>query len=292
MTQTYRESRGAGGESLLTPPEISLVVPLFNERPEILQESLKSVADQTFGDFECIVIDESTMPETIAACEAFCSTDARFRHIRPEQRIGLAASLNLGIELARAPFIARFDSDDICLPERLSLQSDFMRNQPDVDVLGGQLEVIDEQGRTLAFRVHPNSHEEIQRQMHFTTPVAHPTVIIRKRVLEAYGAYDPSFRNAEDLDLWLRLSNHGVRFANVPHVLVKYRQQTTLRPARHWRFNLKARVRNFGVSHWPRRCAGICAILIWSIVPRNWQQGITRRLVLSDAQQPLREPQQ
>lgn len=261
-------------------PRVSLVVPAFNESQDVLLASLASVRDQAFGDFECLVIDESTRPEAARACADFCATDGRFRYVHPTQRIGLAASLNLGIKMARAPLIARFDSDDLCNPDRLGLQVAYLDAHPDIGVLGGGLEIMDEQGSTLAFRDYPQEHDRIVARMHTTTAVAHPTIMMRKAVLEAHGSYDPTFRFAEDLDLWLRLANRGVRFANLSQVLVRYRQQNTRRNPAHWQFNLKARTRNFAWTHVPRRLLGLAAIASWSHLPAAVQEKVFHGMLL------------
>jgi len=262
------------------PPCVSFVVPLFNVSPQILLESLESVMNQSFRDFECIIVDESTDGRSSDVCLDFCRRDSRFRYIQPAVRIGLAASLNLGISLARASLVARFDADDICMNDRLSIQVAFMSQHSEVGVLGGSLEIIDNQGNTLAFRRYPSNDSAIQKKMQFTTPLAHPTVIVRREVFNRCGTYDTAFRNAEDLDLWLRLSNCDVIFANLPDVLVRYRQQFTRRPFRHLQFNLKARLRNFHSKHVGRRILGICLIFFWCAVPPSLQEQIFRRLML------------
>lgn len=255
-------------------------MPSFNESPEVLRESLDSVAGQTMGDFECLVIDESTKPEVTSACRALCERDERFRYIHPDTRIGLAASLNLGLSMARAPLIARFDADDICLPYRLARQVEFLDKHPEVEVLGGGLEIFTADAGTIAIRNYPVDSEVIERRFQTTTPIAHPTVMMRKSVLDLFGGYDPSFRFAEDLDLWLRLLNHGVRFSNLPEVLVRYRQQSTARNPQHWKFNLRARLRNFSHRLFPQRVLGVLAIAIWRVIPKPLQEQVFRSLLL------------
>ena len=261
-------------------PAVSLVVPMFNEQPEVMTRSLRSVAEQSFADFECLVIDESTDATAAAACAAFCAEDPRFRRVTPPARLGLPASLNLGIELSRAPLVARFDSDDLCLPHRLQTQVTYLDSHADVDVVGGSLELIDDNDVVFGVRHYPEHHADIVRTLQFTTPLAHPTVMLRRRAFELCGTYDPTFGNAEDLDLWLRFANQGIRFANVPDILVRYRQQFTRRAPRHWRFNLKARIRNFDRQFFVRRIGGIAAILIWSLMPGRVQELLFRTLVL------------
>lgn len=255
-------------------------MPAFNESAEVMRQSLDSIAAQTLTDFECIVVDESTDPEAAGACRELCQRDSRFRYEHPEKRIGLAASLNFGIAMARAPLIARFDSDDICMPERLQRQVDFLDKHPDIGVLGGALEIMDENCRTLAFRVYPELHPLIERKLQTTTPIAHPTVMFRKALFDASGGYDSKFRFAEDLDLWLRLANRGVRFANLPDVMVRYRQQHTSRNPRHWEFNLLARRRNFTMRYLPHRLLGLSIFFIWGKLPPSFQHRVFHGLLL------------
>jgi glycosyltransferase involved in cell wall biosynthesis len=261
-------------------PVATFVVPCFNETPEILKQSLGSVAAQDFLDFECLVIDESTNPASSQACAAMCEADSRFRHIVPPSRIGLAASLNLGIAQARGEFIARFDSDDICLPKRLSLQLAAMKQNPAIDILGGGLEIMDRDGATIAFRDYPIDHITIARRMHSTTPIAHPTVLMRREAIQAAGGYNPDFRFAEDLDLWLRMLNRGAHFANLPETLVRYRQQSTNRNPDHWRYNLRARRSNIVRSQLLHRLAGIGVIGIWAYTPPALQKAVFSALLL------------
>jgi glycosyltransferase involved in cell wall biosynthesis len=262
-------------------PRVSVVMPAFNEAADVMAASMDSLVVQTMGHFECIVIDESTQPEAAAACNALCKRDPRFHYIRPSTRIGLAGSLNLGIAMARASLIARFDSDDICLPYRFEHQVAFLDAHPEVGVLGGCLEIFSPEIGTIAIRHYPTDPTIIARRFQTTTAIAHPTVMMRKSILERFGGYDPSFRFAEDLDLWLRLLNHDVRFANLSEVLVRYRQQSTARDSKHWKFNLRARLGNFSHRHLPYRIAGVMAIAAWRLIPRTLQEHVFRKLLLS-----------
>jgi glycosyltransferase involved in cell wall biosynthesis len=248
-------------------PRVSVLVPAFNEPAETLEESLASLRRQTFADFECLVVDDSTKPELAAACEAACARDPRFRYIHPPTRQGLAAGLNLALEEAGGEFIARFDSDDVCHPDRLRRQVEAMDVDPALDVLGSALRIMDSAGAETAVRHYALTHDEIARRMQTSNAMAHPTVMIRRRVLDRYGAYRPEFRFAEDLELWLRLLNAGARFGNLAEPLVNYRQDATHRSADNWRYNLRARRTNFSAALWPRRVAGIAIIAAWSVTP-------------------------
>jgi glycosyltransferase involved in cell wall biosynthesis len=262
------------------PPKVSVVVPAFNETPEVVRASLESLRAQTFADFECIVVDESTLPDRAEACRRACEEDPRFVYVHPAQRLGLPRSLNLGLERARGELIARFDSDDVCAPDRLARQVAFLDAHGDVGLVGGGLEIMDEDERTLAFRDYPLAHADIHRGMQTTTTVAHPTVMFRRALVARHGAYNPEFRYSEDLDLWLRWMNAGVVFANLAGVLVRYRQKNTRRSPQHWRYNLRARMRNFAADHLVRRMAGIGGIAVWIALPASVQEMVFRSLVL------------
>lgn len=267
-------------DTMAATPRVSLIVPSFNEDPAVVGASLDSVRAQTMDDFECIVIDESTDPRLAEACRACCEGDSRFVYVHPTERLGLARSLNLGFARARGELIARFDSDDLCAPDRLALQVAFLAAHPAVGVVGGALEIMDESEATLAYRRYPDVHRDIARGMQMTTTLAHPTVMFRRALFERHGGYDPEFRFSEDLDLWLRWLNAGVVFANLPQVLVRYRQQNTRRHTRHWRYNLRARVRNFGTPYLLRRAAGIVCIALWAALPSPIQESVFRVLML------------
>lgn len=260
-------------------PRLSVVMPCFNESVSNLGEAFASLMNQTFSDFECIVVDESTNDQAASHCKKLCDSDVRFYYVRPKNRLGLAASLNLGIDLANAKWIARFDSDDICIPERFQLQITYLDQNPRIGVLGGGLEIIDGEGRAIGYRSYPLDHDAIVNAFYFTTPIAHPTVIYKKElVIKNYG-YKPEFSNSEDLDLWLRLLNAGVVFGNIDQTLVKYRQADTKRSKAHWKFNLKARVENFRREGFLKRVIGIAMVGVWSCIPDKLQAPLYKMII-------------
>ncbi len=245
-----------------------------------MQASLESIRAQTFADFECIVVDESTRPELADACRALCGKDPRFIYIHPTERLGLSKSLNLGISKARGQLIARFDSDDICMPERLELQVGFLRAHPEISAVGGAMDIVSSEGKFIAHRSYPQSSNAIAKAMQFTNAVAHPTVMFRKEAIDLYGGYDPTYRYCEDLDLWLRWINAGILLRNLPNVLVQYRQDNTRRDHLNWRYNLRVRLFNFSTRHLIRRIIGIVCIAIWVAVPEKLQEQIYKVIVL------------
>lgn len=261
-------------------PLVTVVIPSFNEDPHIVRASLESIRAQTFKDFECIVVDESSCTVLAEACRVVCAEDPRFTYVHPTERLGLPKSLNLAISKARGKLIARFDSDDVCMPERLALQVAYLQAHPDISVIGGAIDIISSEGRLIAHRSYPQSSTAIAKGMQLTTTIAHPTVMYRKEVIERHGGYNPNFRFGEDLDLWLRWMNAGIRFANLPQVLVQYRQDNVSRDQRHWRSNLRARISNFSGQHLVRRIIGIACIATWIAMPKKAQEKIFKALML------------
>ena len=203
-------------QQLIQPsPKISCIVPCFNEDLAILQESLASIRNQTYKDFECIVVDESTNHGTAGLCKKICDSDPRFHYVRPDQRLGLAGSLNLGILKSKGEFIARFDSDDICSLNRFALQVKFLSENSEIGVVGSSLNIIDIEGKLIHHRGYPVDHAGIGKKFIFSNGIAHPTVMFRKSLLLIVGgAYDATFRYAEDLEFWLRLLNSNIKFCS------------------------------------------------------------------------------
>jgi glycosyltransferase involved in cell wall biosynthesis len=148
--------------------------------------------------------------------------DSRIRHIVNRHRTSFSEQLNLGLSLARADLVARMDADDVCEPERLARQWEFFQQHPDVDLVGSDLTVIDNDGQALGERHYPASHNEIIAALSRFSPLAHPSVMFRKEVVVAAGGYLTDMCSA-DYDLWNRLYLAGARFANLPEPLLRYR---------------------------------------------------------------------
>jgi hypothetical protein len=119
--------------------------------------------------------------------------------------------------------IAIFDADDICYPNRLREQLEYFAQHPAIDVVGGQLEIIDEASRHIGWRQYPLDHDSIVRTMRRYNPLAQPSVMFRKEVVMAAGGYQFTKQWGEDYDLWSRLAKSGARFANHPDPLIQYR---------------------------------------------------------------------
>lgn len=274
-------TRTANQNASTVSPRVTVVIPAFNVPPAIVEASIRSIREQTFRDFESIVVDESTNPECAAACKALCEEDSRFIYMRPPIRLGLAGSLNFALEHARGEIVARVDADDICIQDRFARQVEYFDANPSVEVLGGWMEIISDYGESVALRRYPENHRSIVAAMQITNAMAHPTIMFRKVVTESFGSYDANFRLAEDLELWLRWMNSGVIFHNLPLVLVKYRKSLTQRSADNWKYNMRARLRNFSAKHLLRRCVGLLIVGVFPLVHDSIQERIYRLVIFS-----------
>jgi glycosyltransferase involved in cell wall biosynthesis len=188
---------------------------VWNGAPQV-REAVASILSQTMAELELIVIDDESSDATAAILESF--RDPRL-HVARRPRGGLTSALNVALGLARAPFVARLDADDLALPERFDRQLGFLARNPDVGLLGTAAREVDATGRAVAVLRPPTGDAEIRRALIRRNPFVHSSVVMRRAVVEQAGGYDPAFPVAQDYDLWMRMSR-VTRMANLPELLV------------------------------------------------------------------------
>ena len=188
---------------------------------EYVAEALTSLLEQTYSDLEVIVVDDGSSDDT--AAEVTRVADDRVSLIRLAEPTGdLAITLNAGVERARAGLIARMDADDICVPKRLERQVRTMQARHDLGMLGTWVDALDGQGTRWLVSRPPCDDDSIRFILNYRCPFHHPSMMLRRSVLEAAGGYRAGYRFAEDYDLWRRMIAHG-RAANLPEVLLRQR---------------------------------------------------------------------
>ena len=206
---------------------LSVLLPVRNGQA-YLDEAIASIRQQTFGDFELLVVDDRSDDGSAAIVARHALEDARVQ-LLANPGTGLVAALNFGIERARAPLIARMDADDIALPARFERQLARMAAEPDLLVLGTATTRVDAERNVLEVVVPPVEPTEIHQLLERVNPIAHPTVVLRRAPLEAVGGYRRAYLRAEDYDLWLRLAERG-KLANLAEPLLEYRVAGRFRP--------------------------------------------------------------
>jgi glycosyltransferase involved in cell wall biosynthesis len=196
-------------------------MPVYNGE-KYLREAIDSILNQTFTDFEFLIIDDGSNDKSSKIIEAYAKKDPRIRFLSNSSNLGLINTLNKGIAEAKANYIARMDADDIALPNRLEKQIQFLHKNPEVSVLGTNMTLIDENSNFIKEVILPPESLLIKWSLHFFCPLAHPTVICRRSMLLEIGGYNEDFKNIEDYELWLRASVK-YKFYNLNESLLCYR---------------------------------------------------------------------
>jgi glycosyltransferase involved in cell wall biosynthesis len=213
---------------LNSQPKVSVLMPVYNGEL-YLREAIDSILNQTFSDFELIIIDDCSKDGSVELIKTY--TDSRIRFVANPVNQGLRFILNQGNRLARAEYIARMDCDDISLPERLAKQVAYLDRHPEVAIVGAQSVYIDTTGKIMEsqniFRCAAEQ-SSIRWTAGYECPFVHPLVMYRKQILWGeLGGYDENAAFAEDYEMWLRLLEHNYQGANLNEILLKYRVNPT-----------------------------------------------------------------
>lgn len=195
-------------------------MPVYNAA-HYLDEAIVTILSQSFKDFELLAINDGSSDNSIDILREYAARDKRVRVI-DQQNTGIVGVLNRGINEARADYIARMDSDDISFPRRFEQQVAILDAQPDVVLVCGDFEVIDEDSEFLYRELLPPEDSDIKRAMYLRNPIAHGSVMFRKGAAIKAGLYTEGIGPIEDYDLWARLAKQGM-FASTQTALYRWR---------------------------------------------------------------------
>jgi glycosyltransferase involved in cell wall biosynthesis len=206
----------------MNEPFVSVIMSIYNEKVEWIHESIDSILNQTFSDFEFIIINDNPgRIENTQLLEEYQSKDNRILIISNKQNIGLTKSLNKGIKIAKGKYIARMDADDISLPERFEKQVAVLEKNTNIIVCATMFKVFGSK-RKFSF-TFPEKSEDIKELLIKQSCMGHPTVMIRKETLiKHHILYDENFVCTQDYKLWIDLSDCG-DYYNIQEVLLLYR---------------------------------------------------------------------
>jgi glycosyltransferase involved in cell wall biosynthesis len=189
-------------------PTVSVLMSVFNGE-RWLTEAIKSVLDQTFTDFEFLIVNDGSTDGSIKIINKFADQDCRIR-ILDKSNTGLGDSLNYGIERACGEWVARIDADDLCEPQRLAKQIEVVRADKDLVLVGTGLTLIDQHGLAGKAYQYPVRHKHLVKQLAGGGPFfAHSSAMYKTKVARELRGYRNQLSRAEDHDLWLRLSERG-----------------------------------------------------------------------------------
>jgi len=208
----------------MNKPYVSVLMSNYNNI-NYIGEAVESILNQTYSNFEFIIYDDCSSDGSREYLRKVAEEDNRIVLIENNENKGLGYNLTQGVKKARGNWILRMDADDISVPNRIERLFAFIEQNPDIDVLGSYATDIDEKGNFLRERKVPLTNEKI-RELVWTCPFIHPTVIFRKNAILRIGSYNPNMRKRQDYDLWFRCVKAGLNLENVPEKLILYRHTT------------------------------------------------------------------
>lgn len=203
-------------------PTVSIIMPTHN-RIRMLEKAIQSVFDQSYTDWELIIIDDASSDETEERMKELDSKEEAVRYMRiPKiENKGISEYLNIGLRNARGKYIARIDDDDYwCHKDKLKLQVEFMENNPEYVVVGGGVILVDGNGDELFRYLKKETDEEIRSFALFSNPFTHATVLFKKDLALKLGGYK-IIKHVEDMELWLRMGKHG-KLYNMKEYFITY----------------------------------------------------------------------
>ena len=186
-----------------------------------IRQALESILNQSYSDFQFIIIDDGSSDETSVIVKSY--RDTRIMLIHNKINLGLSRSLNIGLSYTNSQFIARMDADDISYPDRFEKQMTFMINNPQLGALGSSYKVIDEKGLVIEHHKQPYNDLSIRWQLLFNNAFCHSSLMIRKRFLDQIGGNYDNLTSAQDFSLVSRLVKVS-KLANLPDFLVMWRK--------------------------------------------------------------------
>ncbi|WP_434687170.1 glycosyltransferase family 2 protein [Pseudanabaena minima] len=201
--------------------KVSVLLPVYNGG-STLPQAIASILSQDMSELELIIIDDCSTDNSASIIRQYADKDSRIIPIFHEVNIGLAKTLNEGLNLAKSDFVARMDQDDESLPHRLRIQLDYMLRHPDFAVVGSYVYHMGAKQEFDRLVELPSDAEQIKQTLLQYNCMYHPSVMMRRNKILEIGGYQPEFKNAEDYDLWLRVSKSSL-LANISEPLLRYR---------------------------------------------------------------------
>ena len=199
-------------------PLITVLTTVYNGE-KFLRETIESVLNQTFKDFEYVIVNDASTDKTERIIKEFMKKDKRIVYLKTRKNKGfynLHNVMNKGLEIARGKYIARLDADDICYPQRLRVQHDYLEKHPEIFMIGSSFEVIDENGKVIKItkkRNYPSIFYKIY--VAFSNSFCHSSIMFRNEGLK--------YPNENEHHFYFYMLYHGKKIKNIPNILVKYR---------------------------------------------------------------------
>ena len=201
-------------------PILSVLMPVFNSEL-FVAEAIESILNQTFKDFEFLILDDTSTDKSFRIIKDFEQQDPRIKVYRNDKNLGVVGSRNKLINHSKGKYIAWIDSDDIAIKKRFEKQINFLEAHPEIGMTGAYPVIIDENGNKIIKWWFETDPQKLKIELFFHSPFLSSSVVIRKSALPQ-NRYDSNFAVAEDFDLYSKISENS-DIANIPEFLVKYR---------------------------------------------------------------------
>lgn len=234
-----------------------------NEKADRLNRCMRSIwDDQTLKPDQIILVEDGPLPEELH--KVIATWKERLQGVLDilvnEENLGLTKSLNKGLNVVKTDLIARMDTDDQSTPLRFEVQEKFMKEHPEIDVLGGAYNIMDENGVVQYAKYFKHTHDEMMKQICWRCPLSHPTVMMRASMFKEKGLkYDERFRNSQDIALWVDAVQAGCKFANTDDVVLNftevndvYKRRGKVRAMNEYKSFARAAKLLFGKCSWRR----------------------------------------
>ncbi len=206
----------------MSPPLVSVVMSVYNEE-NYLKETIDSILNQTFSDFEFIIVNDGSTDGTVRLLNKYKEVDKRIKTISNQENIGIAGSTNRGIKYAAGKYIAIIDAGDLAHPQRLERQANFLESHDDVFILGTQGIWIAEDGRRIGDWRMPLKVDS--KALYGMGGAIHPSIMARRALFDIIGFYDEGLVMSQEFDLYMRCLESDLGMANLDDELVSIRER-------------------------------------------------------------------
>ncbi|MDC3150132.1 glycosyltransferase [Alphaproteobacteria bacterium] len=200
---------------------VTVIMPVYNAS-KYLDKSIQSILNQTYKDFKFIILNDGSTDNSLDIIKKYSDTDSRIELV-DKPNSGAASSFNYGLKICNSKYIARMDSDDISMPDRLHVQINYLEKYKNIDVLGSAIKTIDENDNELKSIFFPDNYSDIIDRMDLTSPIANPSAMIKKSVFEDIGDLDTNTDPADDYDFLVKAVVNKKIITNINQILLKYR---------------------------------------------------------------------
>lgn len=196
-------------------------MPVFNA-DKYLKDAIDSILNQTYSNFEFIIIDDSSTDNSWSIIKNYQKIDKRIVARKNRKNSGVATTLNKALKLCHGEYVARMDADDISLPKRFQIQLHYLKKHPEIVGVGTQVNIINNSNKITGKRYFPTTTKDCYQFLMITSPIQHPTLMVRTQTIKKYQ-YSANYKTAEDWDLYFKLVQNN-QLNNINKTLYNYRQ--------------------------------------------------------------------